>query len=179
MSCIFISGSRRINDINSDIKERVNSILAKEHTILVGDANGVDKAIQQYLFERNYRNVIVFCSGEQCRNNLGNWATEFVKTNTNRRDFNFYAQKDLEMARKADYGFVIWDTKSKGSLNNIIKLIRDKKKTTIYIYPQKCFYIIDDAEGLRTVLKQCSSKSLPRLEALLGFSKVLRQDSLF
>jgi hypothetical protein len=37
------------------------------------------------------------------------------------------------MAIEADYGFVLWDGKSPGSLNNIIELLNKNKKA-----PVKC-----------------------------------------
>ena len=38
--------------------------------ILVGDANGADKAVQQHVASRRYEHVLVYCMDE-CRNNIG------------------------------------------------------------------------------------------------------------
>ena len=61
ISKVFISGSIKIRRINWDIKCRLNKILSKNYLILLGDANGVDKAVQEYLTERKYCNVIIYC----------------------------------------------------------------------------------------------------------------------
>lgn len=47
----------------------------KGFTIVIGDANGADRAVQRYLAEMSYRNVIVHCMAENCRNNVANWRT--------------------------------------------------------------------------------------------------------
>ena len=85
-------------------------------TVLVGDANGVDKQIQTYCYARNYKNVKVFNSNGKTRNNIGNWDVVNVKVSDNVKGFDFYAAKDLEMAKQADYGFMIWNGKVKERL---------------------------------------------------------------
>jgi adenine-specific DNA-methyltransferase len=84
--------------------------------VVIGDANGADKAIQQYLHSRGYRNVEVFCSDGECRNNVGEWTVRAVAVATPERDFRFYSAKDQEMAEAATVGFMIWDGKSIGTL---------------------------------------------------------------
>ena len=39
------------------------------------------------------------------------------------KDFHFHAAKDLAMAETADYGFMLWDGLSKGTLSEHIKHI--------------------------------------------------------
>ncbi len=36
------------------------------------------------------------------------------------------------MARNSDYGLMIWDCKSTGTLSNVIELLRDRKKTVVF-----------------------------------------------
>ena len=73
MTKIFVGGSRRISRLNEDIRRRIDRIVAKRLHVLIGDANGVDKAVQRYLHERGYDRVEVFCSGPASRNNVGGW----------------------------------------------------------------------------------------------------------
>jgi len=47
-------------------------MIEKRFTILVGDANSADKAVQRYLAEKAYRNAVVYCMDGKCRNNVGN-----------------------------------------------------------------------------------------------------------
>jgi len=68
---IFIGGSRKITRLAQPILERLDNIMKSNFTVLVGDASGVDVQVQNYLFSKKYQNVIVFCTGTSCRNNVG------------------------------------------------------------------------------------------------------------
>jgi hypothetical protein len=52
MTKVFIAGSRRLSRLNADVKRRIDTTIEKDFTILVGDANGADKAVQRYLAEK-------------------------------------------------------------------------------------------------------------------------------
>jgi hypothetical protein len=70
MNSVFVAGSRALSKLNAPVKERLDNIVARRLTVLVGDANGADKAVQRYLAERNYQHVFVYCM-DVCRNNIG------------------------------------------------------------------------------------------------------------
>jgi hypothetical protein len=142
MKKVFIGGSRKLNRLNRAIKERADNIVGQDFQILIGDANGADKAIQKYLAEKAYKNVIVFCMGDTCRNNLGNWQTKAITSNRNKKDFSYFAVKDKEMSEQADYGFMLWDGKSKGTLNNIINTLQCNKYVLVYFSPSKEFFTL-------------------------------------
>ena len=129
---VFIGGSRRLTRLNNDVIGHLDRIIESRLPVLIGDANGADKAVQSYLCERNYPNVTVFHSGKKWRNNVGNWDTEQVEPPTKRRDYNFYAAKDKRMAEEANYGLAIWDGKSKGTLHQIQRLRNQDKKVVVY-----------------------------------------------
>ena len=134
---VFIGGSRRLTKLHGDVVNQLDGIIESRLHILIGDANGADKAVQNYLWERNYANVTVFHSGKKCRNNLGNWDTEQVEPPTKRRDYNYYAAKDKRMAEEANYGFAIWDGKSKGTLHQIQRLRSQDKGVRVYASNRK------------------------------------------
>lgn len=173
---VFIGGSRKVTRLNKIIKNRIDNIINKDFTILVGDANGVDKAVQKYLFDKGYNNVFVFCTGNNCRNNLGNWITKNIETTQARKDFSFYTIKDLEMAKESDYGFMIWDAKSKGTLNNIINLLKENKKILVYYTPEKEFYTLSKYDDLEKLLTKSDVKSLEVFEKTLKISKLLEKE---
>jgi len=52
MTKVFIAGSRQLSRLNADVKRRIDTMIDKGFTILVGDANGADKAVQRYLPKR-------------------------------------------------------------------------------------------------------------------------------
>ena len=78
MTKVFIGGSRRVTRLNADVQRRIDKIIEQGFPILVGDANGADKAVQMYLRSRCYPKVDVFCTGGDCRNNVGDWPIRTV-----------------------------------------------------------------------------------------------------
>jgi adenine-specific DNA-methyltransferase len=139
MSKIFIGGSRHVSRLGAPVHSRLDTIIEKSLPVIVGDATGADKAVQQYLATRSYDSVEVFCSGTVCRNNVGSWKTRQIETDPRDRGFRFYATKDREMAREADFGFMVWDGKSTGTLLNVLRLLRQDKKVVVYSVPDQKF----------------------------------------
>ncbi|RPI78090.1 MAG: hypothetical protein EHM45_06720 [Desulfobacteraceae bacterium] len=178
---IFIGGSRNISKLNTDIKDRIDNIMQKEYTIFVGDADGVDKCVQEYLFENNYGNVRIFCMSNGCRNNIGHWEINQIHSNGagKKKDFHYFAIKDLEMAREADYGFMIWDGKSKGTLNNVLNLLNDNKKALVYFSSSKEFFNLASFGDCEKLLSKCEKKFMDIFEKKLNLSQMLKKERPF
>lgn len=64
---------------------------------------------------------------DHCRNNVGNWPTREVMAPRDARGFDCYSVKDRAMAEAAEYGLMLWDGKSKGTINNVVNLSRHHK----------------------------------------------------
>jgi probable addiction module antidote protein len=144
---VFIGGSRHISRLSSQVQERLNNVIETGAPVIVGDANGADKAVQKFLFDHAYPHVTVFCSGDSCRNNVGQWETRLVNPPGKPQGFEFYAAKDRVMAREAEFGLMIWDGKSAGTILNILRLIRAGRKAVLINVPDKSvtyFKIQDD-----------------------------------
>ncbi len=139
MTKVFIGGSRGASRLNTQVRERLDNIMEKGFSIIIGDANGADKAVQQYLHSKHYQKVEVFCSEGLCRNNIGNWRTRNIPAGTRNRDAQFYSAKDRVMAQEATVGLMMWDGKSVGTLLNVFRLLSLKKKSVIYTVPEKRF----------------------------------------
>jgi len=154
---VFIAGPRAISELNQNVKDRLVNIISNRFTVLVGDASGVDKAIQKYFCEVNYEDIMVYATGGKARNNVGKWGVIKVDVAPNIKGFNYYAAKDLEMAKAADYGFMIWNGKSKGTLNNIINLVDFGKNILVYFIPEKKFYTIKNLNDIRQLTSKCDS----------------------
>ena len=179
---IFIAGPRAISTLASDVKERLHSIYSKNYTVLVGDANGADKAVQKYFAGLNYANVIVYASSGKTRNNLGNWLVEAVPVTVGIKGFEFFAAKDKAMAKAADYGFMLWNGESKGTLNNIINLLRDNKKALVHLSLKTgktgtCppFNNIDSFEKLESLLKICPYETWALYKSLTPHTQLTLQ----
>lgn len=172
MTKVFFSGSRRLARLNQAIRDRADSIIAQGFTVLIGDANGADTSMQKYLAEQGYEKVTVFCTGTVCRNNVGGWKTRQIKPGSGvRRGFRFYTAKDEKMSEEATYGFVMWDGQSIGSLNNILNLLRQRKKVLVYFSPSKAFCSIETRRDLAALLAEGGVDSLNDLERQLRIKK--------
>jgi len=152
MSKVFVGGSRRISRLNVELRKRLEQIVEKQLAILVGDANGSDKAIQDFFRERHYRNVVVFCTEGHCRNNLGQWPVRAIKPPHDTRDFEYFTAKDAAMAREADYGLMLWDGTSAGTLVNVARLVAFGRPVVVYISPLRRFLTLKSREDLADLL---------------------------
>lgn len=133
MTTVFIAGSMNIKQLDPEVKKRIDNIVASKFNVVVGDAEGVDTSIQSYLVERGVGNAVVYCSGTRPRNNVGHWPVHSVATKFAAGSRAFFTAKDLEMAEAADYGLMIWDAKSTGTLSNVIELLSRNKKTVVFV----------------------------------------------
>lgn len=162
---VFIAGSRRLSRLNNDVRRRIDNIVDKGFTVIVGDANGVDKAVQQYLSSRKYSNVTVFSMEGGCRNNIGDWPTRTIAAaDPSRRDFAYYSTKDRAMAEEADYGLMLWDGRSRGTLTNIVRLVRKGKPVVLYVAPDRSFYTLRRSHQLAEMLARFEPGALRRIE---------------
>jgi hypothetical protein len=180
MKKVFIGGSRKISRLNEQLRARLDQIIQGQLQVLVGDANGADKAVQSYLAERDYHNVWIFCSAGDCRNNLGPWKVRSVRPPHGRRDFEFFTAKDAAMAQEADAGFMLWDGQSSGTVVNVARLIEAGKPVVIYIAPEKQFRTLRSQTDLETLLSPCSEELRQRLDRYVSqYGIEPRQHAMF
>ena len=149
-------------------------MIEKGFQILVGDANGADKAVQRYFADKAYPNVLVHCMKAHCRNNVGNWPTREVTAPRSAKGFDYYSLKDRAMAETAEYGLMLWDGKSKGTVNNVVNLSRDHKPVVVYVAPTRQFRTIKTFDDLKDLLAQGDSDSVERIVSELHLN-VLQQ----
>ena len=162
---VFVAGSRHISRLPIEVKSRIDTMVEKGFQILVGDANGADKAVQRHLADKAYTNVLVHCMEHHCRNNVGNWPTREVPAPGGAKGFDYYSVKDRAMADAAEYGLMLWDGKSKGTINNVVNLSRRDKPVVVYVAPAKRFLTVKAFEDLKNVLALGDSASVERLIA--------------
>lgn len=160
---IFVAGSRQISRLPAEVKARLDTMIEKGFQILVGDANGADKAVQRYLADKSYSNVLVHCMKDHCRNNIGNWPTRQVIAPRGAKGFDYYSLKDRAMVDAAEFGFMLWDGKSKGTVNNVVNLSRHHKPVVVYVAPTKQFLTIKTFDDLKGLLALGDSDSVERI----------------
>lgn len=159
MTTVFIAGSMNIKNLDRKVKDRINNIVESGLNVVVGDAGGVDAAIQSYLVERGVRNAVVYCSGTKPRNNVGDWPVRVVDTTVSPGSRAFFTVKDVQMAQEADYGFMVWDAKSVGTLSNVIELLSRKKKSVVFVNKKKEFRTISDVPNLEDLVTCMSDQA--------------------
>lgn len=154
MSYVFISGSSKLNleringlknkyyrnDIPLQVKKEIDKEINNKSIFLIGDCCGVDSMVQNYLYNKNYKNVEIFSTGNNVRNNadkfgiLG-WKINNVDgSNYKKGSKEWHAVKDTAMILKADRGIavVLGDNKSKATRHNIGYLYYLRKKVFVY-----------------------------------------------
>ena len=102
--------------------------------MVVGDADGADTAIQTTLFEQGGSNTTVNevkkrqraamgQSGETIWADVDNGPIHSVTPDLAPGSRAYFTAKDVAMAEAADYGLMMWDATSTGTLGNLIELL--------------------------------------------------------
>jgi hypothetical protein len=171
MSKVFFGGSRKLGRLNPALRMRLRNLITQKHTVLVGDANGADKAVQSFFADEGYRNVVVYCMDGDCRNNVGNWEIRSINSGGRKKDFAYYAMKDAQASMDADYGFMIWDGESKGTLNNVLNLMQQGKPALVYRSPSSEFIQVKSTDDVLALVASCSSDVVEYLNKKINLEK--------
>jgi len=181
MESVFIGGSIRIRSLPSEVKKRIDTIVEKGFKVLIGDAKGVDLAVQEYLASVNYQDVEIFCVNSP-RNAIGKWSVRIVATVDKRQlDIADYIVKDEAMAKEACYGFMIWDGESSGTLNNVLNLVASGKLCLVYKKWTGDFETINGLQDLETLLGHSDPDGIKKIDKKIHvFDRIaeLKQRSL-
>ena len=137
MTTVFIAGSTRTKELHSSLLERLSDLVQPKFKVIIGDAKGVDSLVQERLHKLGAKNVTVYCTNDHPRNNVGNWSVKKVYSKEKNRSRAFFTAKDKQMAKDSDFGLMLWDFKSTGTLNNILELTTLNKKCVVYIDKDK------------------------------------------
>jgi hypothetical protein len=176
MMCkIFISGSMRIKRLDPNVKDRIDNIIKSDFSILLGDADGVDASIQELLNSKGYTNVTVFCSGDKARNNIGRWEVNKIHTDYQKNTRLFFTAKDIQMAKKCNYGFMVWDSKSTGTLSNVYELLSQGKKSLVFINKLKTFKKIGRVADFEDLVSVMSTSAFEKADKKIQLNKKIQE----
>ena len=139
MTTVFIAGSIAIKKLHPLFKERLAKIVQSDFDVVLGDADGADSSIQRALVDLNAKKVTVYCAGREPRNNIGEWPVESIASDAEPGTRAFFTAKDVKMASVADYGLMVWDTKSTGTLSNVLELLRLGRKSVVFVNKDRKF----------------------------------------
>lgn len=146
---VFIAGPRTISRLEPELLKHLDTLIDNGYTILIGDSIGIDKVVQEYLAARQYKKVKIYASNGIARVNIGGWDVMKIKVPADKKGFAFYAAKDLTMADEADYGIMVWNGSSKGTLNNFLNMARLGKKVLVYYTPDRKFHLMQSLEDIK------------------------------
>jgi len=149
MKSVFISGSIEIKELNSLVIDSLNNIIKNKLQVLVGDAHGIDSAIQRYFSDAQYDKVTVYSITNPPRNIASNnfsikiidykQSNEYLTLDEKEKSKVEFSErkkqtfKDIEMSKIADFYLIIWNKKSEGTKNNILRGIFYNKKIKLII----------------------------------------------
>lgn len=142
---VFVSGSSKTQDATSgyyrkklpyDVRDELRSEMKKGSKIIVGDAPGIDRQVQDYLAKKNYENVEVFSPGKEGARYLAK--DSWKQTNVDKPDADigskeWLAEKDKLMSKLADKGIAVTlDEGSTATRRNVDRLVDANKDVFVY-----------------------------------------------
>jgi len=158
MKTVFLGGSRKISRLSQPMRKRLDELMDRRFVVLVGDANGADRAMQRYLADSHYEAVTVFAVAPRPRNNEGQWHVEFVQPRNGAKGRELFSAKDRVMAQRADAGLMLWDGKSKGTLDNVRDLLARGKPIALYYAPERSFLNLKTQSDFARVLPHLAAE---------------------
>lgn len=130
----FISGSSKIKKLNLKMKKCLDNIISdKDAEVIVGDCYGVDILAQNYLKEKGFEKVVVYCSTpEPKRTVYPNFVSMWDKAQGLKGE-EFYQVKDKEMCNLCDKAVAFWNGTSYGVKCNIERIKEMNKPLEIIL----------------------------------------------
>lgn len=159
--------------LSQPLKARIENMMPNRLPLLVCDTNGVDTQVQRFLADQHYAAVRVYCSGTRARNNVGNWPLRCVQSARAPGTRAYFTEKDVVMAQEADYGLMIWDMESTGTLSNVPALLGQGKKCVAYPHPQPQFTTIGDAAACQHLASLMTPAARNRAEQKINLQQRL------
>ncbi|WP_187367244.1 hypothetical protein [Massilia mucilaginosa] len=170
MTTIFIAGSIKIKHLHDEVQARIMNILAMQYDVVVGDAGGADSAIQQFLSDQGAARVMVYCSGEHPRNNIGRWPVHQVATYHAKRSRAWFTAKDVAMAQAADLGLMVWDGISTGTLSNVVELLARKRNSLVFTNTDRQFHRILSVDDLQALVARMAVAARAKADTSIDLS---------
>lgn len=141
---VFISGSSKTQLKDSEyyrkklptiIKSIIGGYMSYGYTILVGDAPGIDRQVQDYAAQKNYKNVVVYGPGKDIRY-IADESWNRCIVNSQRYpagSSKWLEEKDISMSFFADKGLaIVAEGGSHATWNNVYRMRSQGKSVIVY-----------------------------------------------
>lgn len=124
---VMLSGSLGVHRLNKEVTDTLDVLMSKRVKILIGDALGADKRMQEYLYSKGYSKVTVYHIARTCRLNIGKWNRVSVPIGYGA--YSPYAYKDIAMCEVANYLLAVMNkgTSTRGTSDNIKRFKENKR----------------------------------------------------
>lgn len=141
---VFISGSSKTQDKQSgyyrkqlpkDIRNEIDGYIKRGDKILVGDAPGIDRQVQNYLNKKGYSNVVVYGPGSIRYSANKKWKTKAIDSSEfEPMSPEFLRKKDIAMTNDSSKGLavVLENGGAKATRNNVDRLVQQGKDVKIF-----------------------------------------------
>lgn len=141
---LFISGSSKTQNKESpyylkklpkEIRSEINSAMKDNKKIIVGDAPGIDRQVQDYLKKKHYKNVEVYGPSSIRYSANKKWKTNPVNSDEfNKGSDEWLRKKDILMTKVSTEGLavILENGGSSATRDNVYRLIEQNKNVTIY-----------------------------------------------
>lgn len=141
---VFISGSSKTQfsdnpyyrkELPQSIQEQILKYMNQGKTILVGDAPGIDRQVQDFLNKNDYKDVEVYSPGTEVRYTANpKWKTNLVDVpGTEKGSGEWLRGKDEAMTERADEGLaIVIEDGAVATRNNITRLESQNKKCNVF-----------------------------------------------
>lgn len=142
---LFVSGSSKTQDPDSpyyrsqlpkEIQNELDASIKRHEKIVVGDAPGIDRQVQDYLKDKKYSDVEVYGPGKQVRYSANEkWKTHAIDDPEHEPySPEWLRKKDEFMTEVSDKGLaIILDEGAKATRNNVNRLIEQNKEVKVYM----------------------------------------------
>lgn len=135
---VFISGKVKYDKpLNNLMRKEIDDIVKSGSKILIGDAPGADTRVQEYLSNKDYRNVIVYTTDPIVRNNVGGWKVKKINGDGYSDEASIRRQKDIVMTKESTRGYAISlesDRPDSAMSNNISRMLNSNKYIKVFDY---------------------------------------------
>ena len=79
------------------------------------------------------------------------------------------------MAKPAHYGLMIWDGESTSTLSNVLELLKQGKKSIVYLTSTKSFIRVTDAEKFELLIASMTDYAKSTANRKIGLQKSLER----
>ena len=141
---VFISGSSKTQDESSEyyrkelpegVRNQIDLYMKDKVNIIVGDAPGIDRQVQDYLATKGYDKVEIYGPGKQVRYSANEkWKTNPIDASEYKEGSSeWLAKKDIAMEKAASEGLaIVIEDGARATRNNIDRLNKNEKRCKVY-----------------------------------------------